>query len=72
VKRIRVRNCLRRNFCSKCSKEGDRSGTKIKTQKEVVIIKFINLKCLKFVVKLEIYKYAGRPRDTGGQPRLRN
>ena len=43
MKRIRVRNCLRRNFCSKCSKEGDRSGTKIKTQKEVVIIKFINL-----------------------------
>lgn len=43
MKRIRVRNCLRRNFCSKCSKEGARSGTKIKTQKEVVIIKFINL-----------------------------
>ena len=38
-----MRNCLRRNFCSKCSKEGARSGTKIKTQKEVVIIKFINL-----------------------------
>ena len=27
---------------SKCSKEGARSGTKIKTQKEFVIIKFIN------------------------------